>query len=708
MSKKITKTFDFNGQEIVVETGHIGFRADSAITVRQGETVLMIFVTASDKPAELDYFPLGIVYAEKHFAAGIISGSRYNKREGRPSDENIVKGRQIDRALRPLFPEGFKNEVTVVVNVMSYDGVNDPVALGITGSSIALLLSSVPFDGPVAGITIGMDDKDEFTVNPSLKDLRNEKLDASFGVNKVGLTMLEVGANILSEEQMSKVFDLAYAEGQKINKFQEELAKELGKKKLEFEPFKPSDELVKLVEKNYGEKIEHCLFNDDDRRSMIKALEDQAIKEIKEEKGFEEESSYMIQEAVNKVAKKITRKSMLKDKRRLSDREMNEVRELNIEVGVLPRVHGSTLFSRGITQVMTIATLGSIRLVQSIEDLEGESTKRYIHHYNGPKYSLGEGGRFDFYPGNREIGHGAMAEKALIPVIPSQEDFPYTIRVVSEILSQSGSSSQAATCGSTLALMDAGVPIKAPVGGIAIGLVTGETQDDYQLVTDMQDVEDFYGDMDFKVMGTKEGITAIQMDNKLKGVKIDILKEALKMAKDGRIVVLDAMEKVIDKPRAEVGRYAPKVEVVKIATDKIGELIGPGGKNIKRIIEDLGPGVDINIEDTGEVFVTASDPDLMARATEMIKGVAQEAEVGKVYEGIVDRIEAYGAFVDVSPAIYGLVHVSELADGFVKDPNDIVKIGEKVKAKVIRIDEQGKVSMSIKALGKGSNDQDQE
>ncbi|MBN1915796.1 polyribonucleotide nucleotidyltransferase [Candidatus Dojkabacteria bacterium] len=698
MNKKITKTFSFNGQEIIFETGHIGFRADSALTIRQGETVLMIFVTASDKPSELDYFPLGITYFEKDYAAGIISGSRYIKRERRPSDENIVKGREIDRALRPLFPEGFKNEVNVVINVMAYDGINDPVDLGITGASLALMLSSVPFEGPVSGITIGMDEKGELKVNPSLEELKTSSLDASFGVNEVGITMLEVGANIVKEEEMSKAFELAYKEGQKLIGWQKEIAKELGKEKMQFEPFKPGKVLVKKIEEKYAKEIEYALFNDDDRRSMLREIEAKAVEEIRTEKGFEEESPFLIVEAVNKVAKKITRHSMLKEKKRLSNRAMDEVRVLDVEAGVLPRVHGSALFSRGITQVMSVATLGSVRLVQTLEGLEGEESKRYIHHYNGPRYSLGEAGRFEFYPGNREIGHGAMAEKALLPVIPPMDEFPYAIRVVSEILSQSGSSSQAATCGSSLALMDAGVPIKAPVGGIAIGLVTGETQDEFQLVTDMQDVEDFYGDMDFKVMGTMEGITAIQMDNKLNGVKVEILQKALIEAKKGREVVLEAMIKIIAEPRNNLSKYAPKVEIVKINPAKIGELIGPGGKNIKKMAEILGDGVDINIEDTGDVFVTTSDTELMAKAVQMIKAVVEEAEVGKVYEGTIDRIENYGAFVDVSPAISGLIHVSEMADGFVKDPNAIVKLGQKVRAKVIRIDEQGKVSMTLKGI----------
>ena len=700
MHKKIVKTFDFNGQEIVLETGHIGFRADSAILVRQGETELMIFVTASNKPAELDYFPLGINYVEKHYAAGIIGGSKYQKREGRPSDDGTVKGRQIDRALRPLFPDGFKNEVSITINVMAYDGMNDPVTLGITGSSLALMLSSVPFEGPVAGITLGMDESGKLSANPSLQEIAESQLDAAFGVNETGLTMLEIGAKIVDDKKMSEAFAFAHKEGQKIIKWQKEVTKELGKKKMEFEPFKPSEKLLDVIKEKYEKEIEHALFNDDDQRSMMREIEDKALEEIPTVEGFEEEGKFMIIEAVHKIAKKITRKSMLKDKRRLSDRKMDEIRELVIETGVLPRVHGSALFSRGITQVMSIATLGSLRLVQTIEDLDGEHTKRYMHHYSGPRYSLGEGGRFDFYPGNREIGHGAMAEKALLPVLPSEEEFPYAIRVVSEILSQSGSSSQASTCGSTLALMDAGVPIKAPVAGIAIGLVTGETQDDFQLVTDMQDVEDFYGDMDFKVMGTSEGITAIQMDNKLKGVRVEILQEALTMAKDGREFVLEAMNKVIGKPKEEVNEYAPKVEVIKIKQEKIGELIGPGGKNIKAIIEELGAGVDINIEDTGDVFVTSANGELMQRAIDKIKGIVEEAEVGKIYEGTVDRVENYGAFVMVSPAIKGLVHVSELSDGFVDDPNKVVNVGDKVKVRVYGIDDMGRINLTMKDLDK--------
>ncbi len=695
MFKKITKSFNFNGKEIIIETGHIGFRADAAIMVRQGDTVLNVMVTVSDRPTELDYFPLGINYVEKFYAAGVISGSRFIKRERRPSDEGVVKGRQIDRALRPLFPEGFKNEVNVTINVLAYDGVADPVVLAINAASIALMMSSVPFDGPAAGVRVAIDKDGKLMINPNLQEMEDNKLDAAMGVNKNGITMLEVGANQVTEDEMKEAFKMAFDAGQESLKFQEEIRKELGKEKIQFVSKEVSAELVEEVEKKYKAEIVEALFDDENRKQKIKDIENKAIEEMATgEEGAP--SKFDILAAIWKISKKITRHAILEEKKRLSARAMDEIRELHIEVGVLPRVHGSALFSRGNTQVLSIVTLGSLRLEQSLEEIDGESTKRYMHHYNGPRYSMGEAGRMEFYPGNREIGHGAMAEKALEPMIPSRDEFPYTVRVVSEILSQNGSSSQAATCGSTLALMDAGVPIKAPVAGIAIGLVTSDEQSKYQLVTDMQDVEDFYGDMDFKVMGTSVGITAIQMDTKQQGVKVEILQEALGWAKKGRMEVLDAMSKVISEPRKELNEFAPKVEVVQINKEKIGELIGPGGKNIKAIMEQVGDKVDIEIEDDGRVIITTVEDELMQKAVNLIKNQMEEPEVGKIYDGVIDKVVEFGAFVNISPQITGLIHVSEMSNDFVKDPNTLVKSGDKVKVKLISM-EKGRQSYSMKA-----------
>ncbi|MBD3363481.1 polyribonucleotide nucleotidyltransferase [Candidatus Dojkabacteria bacterium] len=693
--QKFEKTFSLNGEDITITMGNFGFRADSAVMVQKGETVVMVFVTVDSKESDLDYFPLSVNYMEKFYAGGVISGSRFIKREKRPSDDAIIKGRVIDRAMRPLFPDGFKRSVSIVINVMAYDEKNDPAILGANAASLAVHLSSIPFDGPVSSVKIGTDENGELIVDPDETMMKDSQLNAVISSTKDTITQLEIEGDEIPEEKMASAFEVAFEKAQEWNDIMEEIQKEKGKEKLEYNENKVDEELVKKYKKEYKKEIEKALFDDKNRNDMLDEIHNKAI----EEKDEDVSNSDIIN-AFQYIEKSITREYLLEGKR-LSGRDFDEIREIQIESPFLPRVHGSAMFRRGKTQALSITTLGSMRLAQMSESYEGESEKRYMHHYVGPNYSYGDAGRFSFYAGNREIGHGALAEKAVKKVLPSEEEFPYAIRVVSEILSQNGSTSMAATCGSCLALMDAGVPIKTPVAGISIGLITKDKeQKKYQLLTDVQDVEDFFGDMDFKVCGTKDGISAIQMDTKLKGVKLEILQEALKPAKSARLKILDIYKEVLPEPRSELKEYAPRCKVITINKEKIGDLIGPGGKTIKAILESVDNKVEINIEDDGQVTLTAVDQGAMKQAEEKINEIVAEPEIGKIYEGEVDKITSFGAFVDVSPAISGLVHISEITDGYVKDVSKHLKVGQKVKVKLIDIDNEGRLKLSMKEANK--------
>lgn len=692
----ITKELQFNGETIHFKTGHIAFRADSAVEVRVGDTVILVVVSVDKRDTDLDYFPLSVEYIEKFYAGGKISGSRFMKREMRPSDDAVLKARQVDHAIRSLFPKGFKKPVSVVITTLAYDNEHSPDDYAVVAASTALMLSSIPFDGPSAAVKVAYDKEGKLIVNPKVS--QEEELDSDFiiSVREDRVLNIEGYGNELPEDKMDQMLDKAIEECQQLLKFQKDFAKEAGKEKLPFAETPAPVELIEKVKAEYTDQISEALYNKPDRNEILASVKSEIV-----EKSEGSVSNADADAAVEYVARMIMRKNVLESDKRTSGRKLDEIRELKIDVGVLPRVHGSTLFSRGITQTLTVVTLGAKSLSQTLESFEGEEIKRFMHHYNGPTYSLGEAGRFSYYPGRREIGHGHITESAFEKILPNIDDFPYTIRVVSEIMSQNGSSSMAAATATSLALMDAGVPIKTPVAGIAIGLVTDdEDLSVYKLLTDMEDVEDFYGDMDFKVVGTKNGITAIQLDNKLKGVPANILKDGFRRAKVAREFILDATNKVLDNPRPTVNEFAPKIEVVSIKQDKIGELIGPGGKNIKQIIEDCGGNIEIDIEQDGKVSLTSVSKDAIAKAKELIEGMVGEAEVGKVYEGVVDKIAAYGAFVDVTPAISGLVHVSEMADGFVKDPAAVVKEGQKVKVKVIGIDEKGRVQLSMKKVNK--------
>ncbi|MDD3647460.1 MAG: polyribonucleotide nucleotidyltransferase [Candidatus Dojkabacteria bacterium] len=694
--QKIVKTLDFDGRKLSFEVGELAPRANSAILASMGETVVLATVTVSKEDTDRDYFPLSVEYIEKFYAGGIISGSRFVKRERFPSEEAVLNARMIDRSFRPLFPDNFRKEVQVVVTVLSYDEKNDPAILGINAASAALCISGVPFDGPVAGVRVGLIDG-EFVLNPGADELDTSDLNLVISGYDDRIIMIDSDSREVPDSKIEEALDFGSKYFETSMKFQKELIDELGPGVMEVAVPEINTELKNMINEKYEQKINSIIY---DLRGNIPG-EERSVEfaKIVDEIMQDEEAGYSkaeVSELLEKIVKTRVRKGILEEQKRPSGRKLDEVREITGKVGLLPRTHGSALFSRGITQSLSIVTIGSTRLEQIVESFEGEETKRYMHHYNGQSFSLGEAGRYNYYPGRREVGHGALAEKALRSVIPSEEEFPYTIRVVSEILSQQGSSSMAATCGSTMALMDAGVPIKNPIAGIAIGLVTSEDLSRYVLVTDMQDFEDFYGDMDFKVTGSREGVTAIQMDNKLKGVPINILKEALAKAKAAREFVLEAMLGIINSPRKELSQYAPKITTIKISVDKIGDLIGPGGKVIKEITEKTGAEIDIRPD--GQVHVATVSTEAKEEAMNMISAIVEEAEVGKIYKGKVARIESYGVFVDVSPAISGLVHVSEMADKFVSDPNSIVKIGQTVKVKVIGIDDQDRVNFSMKRV----------
>lgn len=688
------KKIQLNNEEMIFKFGKLAPRAEAAVTAQIGETVVLTTVSMNSEDSTLDYFPLTIEYIEKYYAGGLISSSRFQKREGRPSDSAVLKARQIDHSIRSLFPKSFKKEVNLIVTVLAYDGVHDPEILAVNSASLALMLSSIPFFGPSASVRMGVKDE-QLLVNPSNEV--EETLDACFMVSVREDRVLNIegwGAEV-QEELMGKLLDEAVKACQPVLQGQIEFSKEAGKKKFEFADLPAPEELIAKVKESYTDKITEALFDRDNRQKIMKSIKAEL------QTSDEELTASDIDTAVEYVGRKIMRTNVIKDEKRTSGRKLNEIRELEIDIDVLPRVHGSALFRRGKTQALTITTLGSTRMVQTLESYQGESTKSFMHFYNGPAYSLGEAGRFSYYPGRREVGHGNITENAMKKLLPSIEEFPYTIRVVSEILSQQGSSSMAAACGTTLSLMSAGVPLKAPVAGISVGLVTEDGDlKNYKLLTDIEDVEDYYGDMDFKVTGTTRGITAIQLDNKLMGVPVEILKAAIAQSREARLFILEEMGKIIPAPKAELSKYAPRVKVLKINPERIGAIIGPGGKNIKSIIERSGGAgsVDIDIQDDGTISITAATVEASDVAVGIIEGMTEEAQIDKVYTGQVDKIMAYGAFVDVSENISGLLHVSEMSENFVKDPYAIVKEGQIVKVKVTKIDGEGRISFTMKGV----------
>jgi polyribonucleotide nucleotidyltransferase len=702
--KEYKQNFKIAGKDVEVSTGLIAEQSHGAIMLKMGGTVLFAAATVDDRDTDLDYFPLTVEYIERMYARGAISNSRFRKREGLPSDEATIKAREVDHSIRSLFPKSFKKAVSVILTVLAYDGENDPQALTVLGASLALIQSGVPFAGPCSSVIVCVDDKNKLIINPSAED--RETFAGEFIVSGVDGRVLsfEGWGKELPEDVMGTILDEADKEIRSINaeqvKFQSAITPTLDIDASIYAKEPVSKELITSVSDKFSKEIESALFNDkverNDRMREVSA-------KIKTEMESEDVDSSDISAAIDYVARSIVRKAILKDGKRVTDRGLEEIRPLSASIDILPTVHGSALFNRGLTQSLSIVTLAPKSSELLIDDMEGEDTKTFMHHYNFPPYSVGEAGRFRYHPGRREVGHGAIGENALMNMIPSTSEFPYTIRVVSEIMSSNGSTSMAATCASSLALMAAGVPMKEQVAGIGVGLVTDDSDEsNYKLLLDIEGMEDFYGDMDFKVCGTKNGITAIQYENKLQGVPLDILKEAFKLAQKGRMQLLEVMNATIKVSRDDVPENAPKVETVQIQTDQIGELIGPGGKNIKELVEQSKKiskvEADINIDDDGTVTISAINDAQMTFIKNSIEKMFEKPEVGQIYDGVVGKIMEFGAFIDVSRSLSGLCHISEMSDEYVKDPKSIVKEGQKVRVKLLKIDEKGRINFTMKGV----------
>lgn len=706
-NKKTSVSVEFAGKTLTFETGVLAPQATASILARLGDTVVLATVVEGGE-SSLDYFPLSVEYQERLYAGGKIKGSRWVKREGRPSDEAVLAGRVIDRSIRPLFPKAFKHDVQVIVTVLSVDGENEPDILALNAVSAALAISRIPWNGPIAGIRMGYSEAGGgFIYNPTATEQLTSDLDliASQTIDKTN--MIETGALQVSEEVVHEAIVKAREETSKIIGVINDLVAKVGQTKLPVPQDATLSEAIALFEKSYKEEIKHLIetrVNKEGGGDETGELIDKVYEEFKMKNPTDDIDKKTLAQALEKVMFKIIRSDVVSKQKRVDGRKVDELREITGEVGILPRTHGSGLFQRGLTQVLSIATLGSPRLEQLIESAEGEETKRYMHHYSGLPYSFGQTGRVGT-PGRREIGHGALAERALKAVIPSQEVFPYTIRVVSEVLSQNGSSSMGATCGSTLALMDAGVPITAPVAGISIGMMSEE--DKYVLLTDIIGLEDFSGDMDFKVAGTEKGITAIQLDVKIPGLTDQQVSEILARARTARMQILEIIVNAIPEPRGAVSEYAPKIEQLQVPVDKIGEVIGPGGKNIKNIIAQTGAEVDI--DDSGVVSISGVSADSVQKAVDWISGMTREVVPGEEFEGEVKRILPFGAFVEYLPGREGMVHVSKMKRGFVKDPSEVVAIGDVVKVKVEERDQQGRINLTM-LLGddEGSSDEGEE
>jgi len=693
---KTSVTLQINGKSLILETGQLAKQATSSVLAKLGDTMVLSTVVLGKEREDLGYFPLTVDYIERLYAGGRIKGSRWVKREGRPSDDAILNGRLIDRSIRPLFPKEFKREVQVTVTILSVDGENEPDVLAMIAVSAALSASPIPWKGPIGATRIGYVKADgnegEYLVNPGGPELLLSELDMVVSQTKEKTVMIEAGAKQVTEDIVLKAIEKATSENQKIIKLIDELSGKISPKKEPVNQNQLLNELILKVQKSYKDELSE-MIKTQAKKESTKGLEEIASKVFEEEKMENPESEVskkLVAEAVEKVFFKVIRENTLKKGQRPDSRKVDEIRSIFGEVSVLPRTHGSALFQRGDTQSLTVATLGSPRLEQLIESAEGEETKRYIHHYSMPPYSVGETGRIGT-PSRREIGHGALAERAILPVIPQQDKFPYTIRVVSEILSSNGSTSMAATCGSTLALMDAGVPIERPVAGVAIGMVSDEEK--YVLLTDILGIEDFSGDMDFKVAGTDKGITAIQLDVKNLGLTLKQIEETFEKAKTGRLFILGKIAEVIPSSRGEVSLYAPKIEVLHIPTEKIGEVIGPGGRIIRNIIAKTEATVDV--EDDGSVTISGQSAESVKKAYDWINGLTREIKPGEIFEGTVMRLLPFGAFVEFLPGREGMVHVSQMGQGFVKSAGDVVKIGQKVRIRVMELDEQGRINLSM-------------
>jgi polyribonucleotide nucleotidyltransferase len=685
----VTKTRDFDGRPISLETGRVAEQASGAVIIRQGDTIVLSTAVMSTPREGIDFFPLTCDYEEKMYAAGKIPGG-FIRREGRPTETAILASRLTDRPIRPLFPDGFRNDLQVVGTVLSVDQENDSVILAINGASAALTISDIPFEGPVGAVRVGYING-EIQINPPMSQMADSELDLVVAGTADAILMVEAGAKGVTEQVIVEALARAHDRIRELCALQLELREAAGKPKLEFTAPSYPEDVQQAVGEFLSSRVDTAAYDPDKkiREGKVEEMRKQMLTELGER--FPEQTDNL-KKLFDKKLKDRVRQRVIEEGVRVDGRGLKDVRQISVEVGMLPRTHGSALFTRGQTQALSVATLGNISDQQKLDGLGNDEHKRYMHHYNFPSFSVGES-RPSRGPGRREIGHGALAERALLPVVPPVEEWPYTMRIVSEILSSNGSTSMASVCGSTLALMDAGVPLKAPVAGIAMGLVTREGR--HAVLTDIQGVEDALGDMDFKVAGTREGITALQMDIKVKGLTQEIMAQALEQAREARLFILDRMLSVLPRPRTEMSQFAPRITTIKINPDKIRDIIGPGGKVIRKIVEETGAQIDV--EDDGTVYVSSADQDGARKAIDWIKGLTDEVEVGRIYRGKVVRIMPFGAFVEVLPNQDGLVHISQLSDHRVEKVEDVINIDDEIVVKAVEIDKQGRLNLSRQA-----------
>lgn len=684
------------GKDVIIRFGEYAHQANGSVILQCGETVVHAVCTMGEENPDLDFFPLMVEYSEGLYAGGIIKSSRFIKREGKPSDETILRGRLIDRSIRPMFPKNFRREVQIVINVLASDKENPHDVLSLTAVVASLAVSDIPFDCHLGGIRISKVNG-ELVINPTYNECDAQDYELVLAGNEKKIIMIECAANCVSDDEILKGFEYSYKHLGEIANAMDEIQKEFGKPKAEYTEKDIPDEIIEKIRKLAEEKIEDFyigLASKKINRNDFKTIVKEPVLELFTEKELEENKKAAL-EALDKIFKEKVRENILTKKRRVDGREIEEIREIEIWIDPLPQVHGSSMFQRGETQVLNILTLGAPGGEQLLESIEGETKKRYIHHYNAPPYSVGEVGRVGF-PGRREIGHGALAEKALKPVIPQQSDFPYVIRLVSEVMGQNGSSSMASTCASSITLMAGGVPIKEPVAGISVGLITGEKDNDFVTLTDIQGVEDFFGDMDFKVAGTRETITAIQMDTKIKGLTFEIVSSAIHQAKRARQKLLDKIFEIVPEPRNEISIYAPRIDSIKIPTDTIGKVLGSGGKNVKQLISDYN--VEINIDDDGNVNIASASKESIDSVKRIINGMVTDPIQGETYKGKVVRMQDFGAFVEIFPGKDGLLHISKISKERVNDIHDVLEMGQIVEVKLINIDSQGRLNFAMADL----------
>ncbi len=703
MNNLQTIEFKVGNQTYHIETGELALQANGSVKINVGDTAVIVTATASKKPREgIDFFPLMCDFEEKMYAIGKIPGS-YQRRESRPPESAILTSRLIDRPIRPLFPDGYRNDVQIVATLVSSDQMTQADVISVNGASAALAISNIPFLGPIGAVRIGWLNN-KWVVDPTYEQTLESELDLVVAGTDDAILMVEAGANMLNEEMMLSAIELGHKEIKKIVSAINDLAARVGKPKLkegEYSVSLPDAKLVEFVEQNYYDKFNQAIHITEryTRKDAVVAVRDElreALKNLDDEnevkKLYLANTGYLAI-VIDKLEEKLMKKMVLEEKVRLDGRGTSDIREITSRVSLMPRTHGSGLFTRGQTQVLSVATLGSAGDMQSLDEIDPEMEKRYLHHYNFPAYSVGEV-RPMRSPGRREIGHGNLARRALLPVLPSEKEFPYTIRVVSEVLASNGSSSMASTCGSTLALLDAGVPLKKMVGGVAMGLIKGENS--YAILTDILGDEDHLGDMDFKVTGTLTGITALQMDIKIRGISIEIMRDAMEQARKGRIHILHKMMETISEPKPDLSQYAPRISTVQISVDKIGELIGPGGKTIKKIVEETG--VKIDIDDDGTVFIVSNSKEAADKARAWVDRITRVAKAGEIYNGKVTRITNFGAFVELYPGTEGLVHISQLSEQRVRSVEDVVKMGQLLMVKISGVDNQGRINLTRKGL----------